>query len=172
MPTMMTSQPPTRNPLVETTRLAIGAVLNARLADGVDLWLQAKQAHWNVRGPNFIALHKLFDEVAEAMEANVDLLAERVAQLGGLAHGTVQAAAAGSTLTAYPLDMVDEDAHVLAISLGLAGFATALQPDIERCTREKDAGSADLLIEVSRSAEKYLWFVEAHLKERKAERSL
>lgn len=153
----------TGNDLPEKTRDLVCALLNSRLADAIDLWLQAKQAHWTVRGPHFIALHELFDKVAEEVEADMDMIAERVEQLGGMAHGTVQAAAKHTSLTPYGLDTVEGMAHVIALSRGLAEFSKHLRKDIARCTQEQDAGSADLLTEVSRDAEKYLWFVESHL---------
>jgi starvation-inducible DNA-binding protein len=80
---------PTKNDLPEASRREAVGLLNQRLADSIDLQTQCKQAHWNVKGPSFIALHKLFDEVNEAVEEYIDLLAERVVQLGGIAEGTV-----------------------------------------------------------------------------------
>src|SRR5262249_31951013 len=97
----------TKNDLSEQTRTKVIELLNARLADALDLGRQVKQAHWNVRGTNFIALHKLFDEVYDDVEEYGDLLAERVAQLGGIAEGTIQAVSGRTTLGAYPLTASD-----------------------------------------------------------------
>src|SRR6476661_3286009 len=94
---------PTKNDLPEDTRREAIGLLNQRLADCIDLQTQCKQAHWNVKGPTFIALHKLFDEINEDVEEYVDLLAERVVQLGGIAEGTVGVVAKRSTLVDYPL---------------------------------------------------------------------
>lgn len=152
----------TGNDLPEKTRDVVCALLNSRLADAIDLWLQAKQAHWTVKGPHFIALHELFDKVAEEVEDDMDMIAERVEQLGGTAHGTLQAAGAATSLTPYGLETVEGMTHVDHLARGLAEFAAHLRKDIARCTKEADAGSADLLTEVSRDTEKYLWFVEAH----------
>ena len=98
----------TQNDLPAQTRTSMIPILNARLADTIDLLHQAKQAHWNVKGRNFIALHKLFDEIAEAADEHMDLIAERAVQLGGTAQGTIQIGAQRSDLEPYPLDISDE----------------------------------------------------------------
>src|SRR5262245_28386132 len=152
----------TKNDIKESTRTAIVALLDARLADCLDLKSQAKQAHWNVKGPSFIALHELFDKVAEAADEAADLTAERIAQLGGTAHGTVRVAAARSTLPEYPLEIADGMEHVAALSTALAAAAKTIRQDIDRAAELDDADTADILTEVSRSLDKYLWFVEAH----------
>src|SRR5881397_1075067 len=112
----------TKNDISEKTRMATVAILNARLADAIDLMHQAKQAHWNVKGPGFIALHKLFDEVVDAAEEYMDLIAERIVQLGGTAEGTVQVAAKRSALQEYPVEISGERDHVEALSSALATF--------------------------------------------------
>ena len=73
----------TENDLPKTARTELSALMNQRLADAVDLQMQVKQAHWNVKGPHFIGLHELFDKIAEEVEDYVDLIAERIVQLGG-----------------------------------------------------------------------------------------
>src|SRR5262249_6780348 len=113
---------PTKNDLPEDERLQAVALLNQRLADSIDLQTQCKQAHWNVKGPNFIALHKLFDEINEEVEEYVDLLAERVVQLGGIAEGTIGVVAERSTLAGYPLALSKGEDHVAALSDALAAF--------------------------------------------------
>src|SRR5579862_6301655 len=77
----------TRNDLPAGTRTKIIELLNARLADAIDLGAQTKHAHWNVKGPNFIALHELFDKIYSEVSEDVDMIAERIMQLGGSAHG-------------------------------------------------------------------------------------
>ena len=89
---------PTKNDLPQKTRAKVNEVLADRLADATDLMLQSKQAHWNVKGPNFIALHELFDKVAESAEEWVDMIADRIVQLGGTAQGTVQATASRTSM--------------------------------------------------------------------------
>lgn len=152
----------TKNDLSKKTREAVVALLNARLLDAIDLQLQAKQAHWNVKGPQFIALHELFDKVADAAEEAVDLIAERSVQLGGVPIGAAKAVASGSKLAPYPLSAVDGKAHVEALSTALARFGALARKAIEEADALDDKDTADLFTEVSRDADKYLWFVEAH----------
>ena len=153
----------TKNDISEKTRMATVAILNARLADAIDLMHQAKQAHWNVKGPNFIALHKLFDEIVDAAEEYMDLLAERVVQLGGTAEGTIQVAAQRSVLKEYPLQMSAERDHVAALSSALAAFGKSVRQAIDQSDELGDRDTADICTEISRGTDKYLWFVEAHL---------
>ena len=152
----------TRNDLPESDRSEAVALLNQRLADCIDLQTQCKQAHWNVKGPSFIALHKLFDEVNEDVEEYVDLIAERVVQLGGIAEGTVGIVAKRSSLIDYPLALSSGSEHVAALSDALAMFGRTARVGIEEMNELEDADSADILTEISRGVDKWLWFVEAH----------
>ena len=152
----------TKNDLAEETRVEVISLLNQRLAECIDLQTQSKQAHWNVKGPTFIGLHKLFDDVNEAVEGYVDLIAERIVQLGGIAEGTVGAVEGRSTLPDYPLALSSGAEHVAALSDALGAFGRAARIGIEEMNELKDAGSADILTEVSRGVDKWLWFVEAH----------
>jgi len=152
---------PTKNDLPESARREAIGLLNQRLADCIDLQTQCKQAHWNVKGPTFIALHKLFDEVNEAVEAYVDLIAERIVQLGGIAEGTVGVVEARSTLIDYPLTLSTGAEHVAALSDALAAFGRTARLGIDEMNDLEDAASADILTEVSRGVDKWLWFVEA-----------
>lgn len=153
---------PTKNDLPEATRVRVADLLNKRLADAIDLQTQCKQAHWNVKGPAFIALHKLFDDVNEDVEEYVDLLAERVVQLGGIAEGTVGIVAKRSSLIDYPLALSAGSEHVAALSDALAQFGRTARVGIEEMNELEDADSADILTEISRGVDKWLWFVEAH----------
>ncbi len=153
---------PTKNDLPEATRVEAIGLLNQRLADAIDLQTQCKQAHWNVKGPTFIALHKLFDEINGDVEEYVDLLAERVVQLGGIAEGTVGVVAERSTLADYPLGLSTGAEHVAALSDALAQFGRGARMGIEEMGELEDADSADILTEISRGVDKWLWFVEAH----------
>src|SRR5947199_5064999 len=153
---------PTKNDLPEANRLQVVGLLNQRLAEAIDLQTQCKQAHWNVKGPAFIALHKLFDDVNEDVEEYVDLIAERVVQLGGIAEGTVGAVEERSTLPDYPLALSNGGEHVAALSDALAAFGRTIRIGIEEMNELEDAGSADTLTEISRGVDKWLWFVEAH----------
>ncbi|HET6777709.1 MAG TPA: DNA starvation/stationary phase protection protein Dps [Gemmatimonadales bacterium] len=153
---------PTRNDLPESTRAQVVGLLNQRLADAIDLQTQCKQAHWNVKGPAFIALHKLFDEISDSVAGYVDSIAERAVQLGGIAEGTVGIVAARTTLNGYPLKLSAGGDHVAALSDALAGFGRTVRIGIEEMNELEDAGTADILTEISRGIDQWLWFVEAH----------
>jgi len=155
----------TKNDLPEETRVEAITLLNQRLADCIDLQTQCKQAHWNVKGPQFIALHKLFDEINEEVEDYVDLIAERIVQLGGIAEGTVGAVAKRTALIDYPLTLTTGAEHVAALSDALAGFGRTARIGIEEMNELEDADSADILTEISRGTDKWLLFVEAHLQD-------
>jgi len=138
------------------------AILNQRLADAADLKSQAKQAHWNVKGPNFIALHELFDQVSTELDTHVDDIAERITTLGGVAMGTVRLAAGNSSLSEYPHEISDGTAHVDALSSVLADFGKKVRSDIDSTDELGDKDTADLFTAISREVDKLLWFVEAH----------
>ncbi len=152
----------TENDIPQKRRAELNALMNQRLADAVDLQLQMKQAHWNVKGPHFIGLHELFDKIDEAVESYVDLIAERIVQLGGIAEGTVRVAAARSRLEEYPLAIADGAAHVEAVSKALSTFGHEARKTINQADELDDADTADIFTEISRGIDKWLWFVEAH----------
>jgi starvation-inducible DNA-binding protein len=154
---------PTKIDLADNVRQESISLLNARLAEAIDLQLQTKQAHWNVKGPSFIALHELFDEVSENVEKYVDLIAERATALGGTALGTIQVVAKHSQLPAYPLDITAGRDHVDALSTVLASFGKAARAAIDQAEGLGDADTADVFTEISRAVDKDLWFVEAHV---------
>ena len=153
---------PTKNDLPEGVRVKVVQLLNERLADCIDLQTQTKQAHWNVKGPHFIALHELFDQVNAAVEDYVDEIAERAVQLGGVAEGTARIVARRSTLAEYP-PAVDGRSHVEALSSALAAFGQSARKAIDEADKLGDRDTADIFTEVSRGIDKWLWFVEAHL---------
>jgi starvation-inducible DNA-binding protein len=153
---------PTKNDIPADARARIADLLNRRLADCIDLQTQCKQAHWNVKGPSFIGLHKLFDDINTDVEEYVDLLAERVVQLGGVAEGTARCAAERSSLPEYPLEINLGRDHVDALSTALAAFGRGCREGIEQLDQLGDADGADILTEISRGVDKWLWFVEAH----------
>ena len=152
----------TENDISEKRRVELNALMNQRLASAVDLQTQMKQAHWNVKGPSFIGLHELFDQVDEAVESYVDMIAERIVQLGGIAAGTARVAAAHSQLEEYPLTIADGLAHVEAVARALATFGREVRNTINEADELDDADTADLFTEISRGIDKWLWFVEAH----------
>jgi starvation-inducible DNA-binding protein len=152
----------TENDLLLKNRLELNALMNQRLASAVDLQLQMKQAHWNVKGPSFIGLHELFDKVDEAVENYVDMIAERIVQLGGIAEGMVRVAASRTRLAEYPLQLAEGMAHVEAVARALSTFGKEARATIDEANALDDADTADLFTEVSRGIDKWLWFVEAH----------
>jgi starvation-inducible DNA-binding protein len=154
---------PTKNDLPEATRRKMIDLCNARLADAIDLQTQTKQAHWNVKGPHFIALHELFDKVNEDVEDYVDLIAERAVQLGGEVEGTARSVAKRSTLAEYPLKTLPGRQHVEALSSVLAAFGKIVRAAVDESDRAGDEDTNDVFIEISRGVDKWLWMVEAHL---------
>ena len=155
--------PSTRNDLPDNTRKAVIALLNARLADAVDLRLAIKQAHWNVKGPTFIALHELFDQIQARVDVFADDIAERAVALGGIVAGTAQAAVKGSTLEPYPTDVTDDKQHLKLLADRLATFGKLAREAINASDEVGDKDTADLFTGVSRQIDKDLWFIEAHL---------
>jgi len=152
----------TRIDIAEASREQLIELLNARLADTFDLYSQLKQAHWNVKGSDFIQLHELYDEIAESVLEYVDTIAERATALGGVALGTTRMAAAASSLDEYPPDAFPGMDTVAAVADRLAAFGASVRAAIESALELDDQGTADLFIEVSRAIDKHLWFVEAH----------
>jgi starvation-inducible DNA-binding protein len=154
---------PTRNTLSENIRAQSVELLNKHLAAAIDLHAQVKQAHWNVHGPGFIAIHELFDKVSDHVEDISDLIAERARGLGGTAYGTIQVAAERSFLVPYSLGVADEASHVFAVSGTLAAFGQSVRDAIDLSAGFGDAGTADLFTQISRDVDHQLWFVESHL---------
>jgi starvation-inducible DNA-binding protein len=152
----------TENDISKECRIQLNAMMNQRLASAVDLQMQMKQAHWNVKGPSFIGLHELFDKVAEAVEDYVDQIAERIVQLGGVAEGTVRMAASRTRLTEYSPEISDGMAHVEGVARALSTFGQEARNTIYEADELEDADTADLFTEISRGIDKWLWFVEAH----------
>lgn len=155
---------PTRNDLSAKSRGAVNKVLGELSIDAMDLFTQVKQAHWNVKGPNFIAIHELFDKVAECAGEWGDELAERIVQLGGTALGSARVVAKGTTLPEYPAGIVRSSDHVEAVSNVLAIFGKKVRAAIDTCDELEDAVSADLCTRVCGEVDKQLWFVESHSK--------
>jgi starvation-inducible DNA-binding protein len=153
----------TRIDISEESRAQLVELLNQRLADTFDLYSQLKQAHWNVKGSDFIQLHLLYDDIAEVVLPQIDEIAERATALGGQALGTARMAATTTTLEEYPLDAVEGSDTVEAIADRLAAYAAAVRAGIDSALELEDQDTADLFIEISREIDKRLWFVEAHL---------
>ncbi len=154
---------PTKNDLSADNRAMLIQLLNERLADLIDLGMQAKQAHWNVKGPHFIGLHELFDSVAGELSELIDEVAERLVALGGTAEGTLAPVARRTKLPTYPLNIVGGRDHVDALSTALAVTGKLVRAAIDQAEELGDADTADLFTQASRTLDKKLWFVEAHL---------
>lgn len=152
----------TKNSLSPAIRKKIIAELTPLLSDAQDLYSQVKQAHWNVKGHNFIALHELFDKVADEVNDAGDMIAERIVQLGGQPAGTVRVAAKQSRLKEYPLTASDSAKHIDALSSAVAQFTTFSRKAVDDTAAIGDAITADMLTEITRGLDKQLWFIEAH----------
>ncbi|MBI3126251.1 MAG: DNA starvation/stationary phase protection protein Dps [Candidatus Tectomicrobia bacterium] len=153
----------TANDLPAETRKEIIPLLQASLADTLDLQTHMRQAHWNLKGPNFYSLHKLFDEVVASAGIWIDEIGERIVMLGGQARGTARAAAAETRLPDYPLDITAERDHLQAAVASLSTYCGSTRDCIGACQDLGDETSAHIFIETSRAVDKYLWFAEAHL---------
>jgi starvation-inducible DNA-binding protein len=153
----------TRIDLAPEVRQHVITVLNQQLAQTLDLYTQAKQAHWNVKGTDFFQLHELFDKVAEDVFGFVDTIAERVTALGGYAFGTARMAAANSSLPEYPKEAIDGRQHLEALIDRFARYVASNRKALDEAQSEGDAATADVYTEVARAADKALWFLEAHL---------
>jgi starvation-inducible DNA-binding protein len=153
----------THNDMPEKTREKMAEMCNARLADASDLASQVRMAHWNVKGPHFIGLHKLFEEIYEAIAAQIDEIAERCVQMGGTAKGTVRLAAESSQLEEYPMDIITCEDHVREVSKRLSVYAKACREAIDEAEEADDMGTSDMFTEFVQVVDKYLWFVEAHM---------
>jgi starvation-inducible DNA-binding protein len=152
----------TRNDLKSNTKTTVTALLNARLADAIDLALMTKHAHWNLRGPQFIAVHEMIDGFRTEIDGHVDTMAERVVQLGAIALGTTQAVAHSSVLKPYPTDLVGVEDHIAALAERYGDLANSTRAAIDTADEAGDADTADILTAFSRALDKALWFLEAH----------
>ena len=155
----------TRNDTKSNAKAASIEALSARLADGIDLALVTKQAHWNLKGPQFIGIHLMLDGFRAEQDDWTDKMAERITQLGGTAKGTAQAVASASKLAPYPTDIYRIADHLSALIDRYAAFANAVREDIDNTDEAGDVGTSDLFTEISRGMDKQLWFLEAHVQE-------
>lgn len=154
----------TSNSLPLASREKLVDLLNDRLADAVDLYAQVKHAHWNVKGPNFIALHELFDRLAADLLPHIDDLAERCVQLGGTARGTLSSITKDTSLPEYPATITAGEKHIEALTQAYSIFGDLIRKAIDLADEAKDKDTADLFTAISRDADKALWFIESHAK--------
>jgi len=153
----------TRIDIPEEKREKLIALLNQQLADTFDLMSQTKFAHWNVKGPNFIALHKLFDDLTETVEDHVDEIAERITALGGIAMGTIRQAAKLSRTPEFPANTHKGLEVVAALADRYAVVGKSSREAIDATDAMGDKDTADLFTAVSRDIDQSLYFLEAHL---------
>jgi starvation-inducible DNA-binding protein len=156
----------TRNDLKSNVKKSSIELLNARLADAIDLALITKQAHWNIKGPQFIAIHEMLDGFRTELDTHVDTIAERAVQLGGTALGTTQVVAAESKLPPYATDIYKTKDHLAALIEHYAAMAKSVRAAIDDASESGDANTADLFTAYSRALDKSLWFLEAHVQEK------
>jgi starvation-inducible DNA-binding protein len=153
---------PTKNDVPSNAKAVAIELLNARVADGIDLALVTKQAHWNLRGPQFIAVHEMLDGFRTELDDHVDTMAERVVQLGGTALGTTQIVAKATKLAPYPTDIHAIKDHLAALIERYGQLANSIRANIDQSAEAGDADTADIFTGVSRGLDKALWFLEAH----------
>jgi starvation-inducible DNA-binding protein len=154
---------PTRSDLSADVRRYVVEMLNQQLANLTDLWTQTKHAHWNVKGPTFWALHKLFDRLAEEVQGHIDEVAERTTALGGVARGTARTAATSSRIDEFPAGVFGGPEVTAALADRYAAAGRAARQGIAQADEHGDADTADLLTQVSRDLDHALYFLEAHL---------
>ncbi|MCB0209877.1 MAG: DNA starvation/stationary phase protection protein Dps [Anaerolineae bacterium] len=153
----------TRNDIPHYTRETMSTLLNQQLADTFALYSQIKQAHWNVKGADFYQLHLLFDEVAASIFEYIDMLAERVTALGGYARGTVRMASSASRLAEFPTELTEGRQLVVVLAERMAQYGATTRAAIDTAAEAEDQSTADLFTQISRTVDKQLWFLEAHL---------
>ncbi len=149
--------------LKSNTKTQMVGLLNARLADAIDLALVTKQAHWNLKGPTFIAVHEMLDLLRADLDQHVDIVAERVAQLDSVALGTLQAVGKATKLQPYPTDIRKVSDHLEALVERYAALAASVRDAIDTADEAGDADTADIFTAFSRSLDKDLWFLKSHL---------
>jgi starvation-inducible DNA-binding protein len=149
--------------LPKETREELVELLNLNLANSIDLYLQLKHAHWNVKGVHFVSRHELFDKLADKLRAQYDTLAERATQLGGYAEGTARLVSRNTQLPEYQLNIVDGDEQLAMLTERYGRYCASLREGISRSGELEDAATEDLFTELVREAEMDLWFLESHL---------
>jgi starvation-inducible DNA-binding protein len=153
------------SPLPEKARKSIAKSLNQILADGLDLHSQIKVAHWNIKGPNFAALHPLFETFAVSLAAFGDAVAERAVTLGDKAYGTARHVGKVSRLPEYDQEVTRDLEHVKLLRERIEKYLAGVREARDVADHEKDQDTVDLLTGIIVEFEKNAWFLRATLGE-------
>jgi starvation-inducible DNA-binding protein len=148
--------------LDDKTAKAMIELLNANLANLIDLTLDGKQCHWNLQGTGFIGVHQLLDDTTERLHEASDAVAERIVILGGSPNGLATRVAKDSVLKDYPTDITEVDEHVRELTSRYKTVAETLREAIEKAGDAGDEDTADLFTEISRVVDKDAWFIGAN----------
>lgn len=149
--------------LPEDVKVALVETLNIALATTNDLHSQVKQAHWNIKGPQFFARHELFDAMAGRLRGFADVIAERATTMGGYASGTTRLSAEHSKLPEYELRAVDGKQHIKALVDRFSDYAAFVREALREAAEKGDPATEDVYTEILRGAELDMWFLESHL---------
>lgn len=153
---------PTYNPLPEQVRMQLVTILNQLVCDCLSLTYAAKQAHWNIKGQGFIAIHRLFDEVHDLGDTLVDSFAEMVTTLGGQAMGTIDYATSITRLAPFPLTINDSKQLIIELTERLAAVSQYLIEAIGQ-TETLDKTTQNELMNAQVQINKKIYFLESHL---------
>ncbi len=149
--------------LPDDVKTKVCEVMNSKLASALDMHTQAKFAHWNVKGMNFYQLHLVFDATAKVIFKQIDPIAERITQLGGVANGTVRMSAANSKIPAYSVESISGPQHLVALADALGVYCKELRDASDKIDDLGDEPTADFFKQLVVEAEEELYFLESHL---------
>lgn len=146
----------------DDTAKKMSDLLNANLANVIDLTLDGKQCHWNLQGNGFIGVHQLLDDTADRIREVSDALAERIVILGGEPDGRATRVVKDTILEPYPIDIATVPEHVRALTSRYKQVAAKLREAIDTASEAGDEDTADLFTEASRVIDKDAWFIGAN----------